>query len=73
MERRKKKQMRDSRINSTKLLVERMSQMKEPPKVFLCASAIGYYGDKGDAILSEKSEKGKGYLADLCDEWEQDR
>jgi len=67
----KKKQMRDSRINSTKLLVERMSQMKEPPKVFLCASAIGYYGDSGDTILSEKSEKGKGYLADLCDEWEQ--
>lgn len=65
-----KKKMRDSRINSTKLLVDTIGKLEKKPKVFVCASAIGYYGDRGSEELTEESTKGRGYLADLCGDWE---
>ena len=66
----KKRRMRASRLDSTKLLCSRMAQMQTPPRVFLCASAIGFYGDRGDQTLTEESERGTGFLADLCADWE---
>jgi uncharacterized protein (TIGR01777 family) len=65
-----KKRLRDSRINSTKLLVDTMAKLSAKPKVFVCASAIGYYGDRGSEELTEESSKGRGFLADLCKDWE---
>ncbi len=62
--------MRQSRMASTRLLVETIVAMKKRPKVFICASAIGYYGSRGDEILDESKPVGKGFLADLCEEWE---
>lgn len=65
-----KKKMRDSRINSTKLLVDTIGKLQNKPKVFVCASAIGYYGDRGSEELTEESTMGRGYLAELCKDWE---
>jgi len=66
----KKRRMRASRLDSTKLLCSRMAQLQKPPKVFLCASAIGFYGDRGDQAVTEDSDRGTGFLADLCSDWE---
>ncbi len=60
----------DSRVASTRLLAETLARLAQPPKVFLSASAIGYYGDRGDAPVTEASEPGRGFLADVCREWE---
>lgn len=65
-----KKKIRDSRVNGTRLLAATLAQLKTPPKTLVCASAIGFYGDRGDEILTEESPKGSGFLADVCDEWE---
>ena len=62
--------IRDSRIQGTRLLCEALAGLKKPPKVFVCASAIGYYGDRGGEMLDESSESGDDYLADVCREWE---
>jgi uncharacterized protein (TIGR01777 family) len=66
----KKKLIRDSRVDSTTLLAKTMSEMPEKPKFFVCASAIGYYGRRGDEVLTEDSEPGTGFLPDVCQEWE---
>jgi uncharacterized protein (TIGR01777 family) len=66
----KKTRMRQSRIDSTRLLCQNMAQMKNPPKIFVCASAIGFYGDRGADVLTEQSTRGSGFLAELCQEWE---
>jgi uncharacterized protein (TIGR01777 family) len=62
--------IRDSRIESTRLLSETLAQLKEPPRTFICASATGYYGDRGDELLTEESPPGEGFLADVCRAWE---
>src|SRR5205807_4987364 len=67
----KKKRIRESRIKGTKLLSETLATVSTPPKVFLCASATGFYGDRGDEILDEDSAPGKGFLAGVCREWEE--
>ncbi len=67
----KKRAIYNSRINSTKLLVEKISKLPTPPKVFICASAIGYYGDRGDEILTEESSPGEGFLAKTAYDWEE--
>lgn len=67
----KKKRIRDSRIQGTQLLSETMAKLSRPPRVFLCASATGFYGDRGDEILDEDSAAGKGFLAGVCREWEE--
>jgi uncharacterized protein len=66
----KKELLRSSRIDSTRFLVESICRMKKPPRVFISASAIGYYGDGKDKILDEAGPLGKGFLSLLCEEWE---
>ncbi|MBI1983064.1 MAG: TIGR01777 family protein [Acidobacteria bacterium] len=66
----RKTRIRDSRIKSARLLSDSLARLENPPKVLVCASAIGYYGDRGDEILREDSAPGSGFLADLCREWE---
>ena len=65
-----KQEIRDSRIKSTRLISETIAQSDSKPAVFLCASALGYYADRGDEILTENSPKGEGFLADVTAEWE---
>lgn len=67
-----KQLIRDSRILSTRHLVEAMRQTVHPPKVLVNASATGYYGDRGDEELSEESPPGKGFLAEVCQLWEEE-
>lgn len=67
----KKERIRYSRVNSTVLLSQALSQLRKPPSVFVSASAIGYYGNRGDELLTEKSLKGRGFMADVCQEWEE--
>ncbi len=61
-----------SRVDLTRQIVSQLRTWKPEnrPKVFLCASAVGYYGDRGDEVLEENSPSGTGYLAGLCKEWE---
>lgn len=66
----KKRRIRDSRVKGTQVLSEALAELKQPPKVWLCASAIGFYGDRGDEVLSEQSGSGEGFLADVCKHWE---
>lgn len=67
----RKKAIRNSRIESTSLLAQRLAALAKPPKVFVCASAIGIYGDRGDTLLDEDSEVGKGFLEDVAVDWEE--
>lgn len=66
-----KRKIHDSRINGTHLLSEAIAKLKQKPEVFLCASATGIYGDRGDETLDEQSDSGGGFLAGVCREWEQ--
>ncbi|MFQ5751981.1 MAG: TIGR01777 family oxidoreductase [bacterium] len=59
-----------SRVPLTRFLSKTLTELKTPPNVFVCASAIGYYGDRGDEILQEDSPSGQGFLAELTREWE---
>ncbi|MEC9491517.1 TIGR01777 family oxidoreductase [Flexistipes sp.] len=68
----KKKAIRESRINTTRFLVERIKQLETPPEVFFSASAIGYYGDKGETVVDEECEKGANFISDLCWDWEKE-
>jgi uncharacterized protein (TIGR01777 family) len=65
-----KEKIRESRIKGTRLLVERLKKTKLLPHLLICASAIGYYGNRGKEMLTETSHKGDGFLADLGGEWE---
>ncbi|QDT88916.1 TIGR01777 family oxidoreductase [Gimesia algae] len=65
-----KQSIYNSRVQSTSLLANSMAQLDQPPSIFICASAIGYYGDRGDERLDENSERGNGFLADVCEGWE---
>ena len=65
-----KREIRDSRVISATLLAETLAQLTPKPQAFLCASALGYYGDRGDETLTEDSSKGSGFLADVTAEWE---
>jgi hypothetical protein len=65
-----KGRIRDSRVLGTRHLVDAIGQMARKPKVLVCASAIGYYGDRGEEVLTESSAPGTGFLADVCRGWE---
>lgn len=65
-----KKQLRDSRVQSTRLLCETLAELNTKPRVHVNASAIGYYGVRGKEEITENSPGGTGFLADLCREWE---
>lgn len=60
-----------SRVRDTWLLSQVLLRLCSPPKTVICASAIGYYGDRGIEMLNEKSPAGCGFLADLCKKWEE--
>lgn len=62
--------IRDSRVDGTRLLAEHVARLEPPPRVFICASATGYYGDRGDELLTEDSAPGSGFLAEVCRAWE---
>lgn len=65
-----KKEILESRTNSTRLLATTMAASAHKPSVFLSGSAIGFYGAQGDAKLDETSPLGDGFLADVCQQWE---
>ena len=66
----KKNKIRESRIKGTKLISDTISQLEQKPKVFISASAIGYYGNRGNEILTEDSMPGDDFLARVCRDWE---
>jgi uncharacterized protein (TIGR01777 family) len=66
----KKLKIRNSRVAGTAALAAALAQTKAKPQVFVCSSAIGYYGDRGDEVLNEASAPGAGFLPDVCREWE---
>ena len=65
-----KARIRDSRVKSTELLANALAGLNSPPKVFACASATGYYGDRGGEILTEDAAPGTDFLAGVGVEWE---
>jgi uncharacterized protein len=66
----KKTKIRESRVAGTRTLVHALAKAAKRPRVLISASAIGFYGDRGDDVLNEKSPAGAGFLADVCREWE---
>ena len=68
--RKQKAKIRDSRVNGTCFLAETLAAMDSPPKMLVCASAVGIYGDRGDEVLDESSPPGEGFLSEVCREWE---
>lgn len=65
-----KDRLRTSRVEGTRFLCETLTQLQRPPKALICASAIGYYGDRGADMLNEAASPGEGFLSDLCRDWE---
>jgi hypothetical protein len=65
-----KRRIRDSRVLGTRRLVDAIGRVKHKPKVLVCASAIGYYGERGEEELTESAGPGKGFLAETCKAWE---
>ena len=68
---RKRVSISESRILGTNHLIETLEASNTAPQVFISASAVGYYGDRGQETLTEESSKGFGYLTDVCEGWEQ--
>lgn len=66
----KKRAIRESRSQGTSVLSEALAKLSRPPLVFVSASAIGYYGDRGDELLTESSAPGDDFLSSVCVEWE---
>jgi uncharacterized protein (TIGR01777 family) len=66
----KKRRIVESRVQSTRLLAETLARLQTRPRAFLCASAIGYYGDRGSELLTEESAPGVDFLSRVCREWE---
>jgi uncharacterized protein (TIGR01777 family) len=65
-----KREMTESRVQTTRVLAETLAQLKTPPQVLVAASAVGFYGDRGDEVLDEDSAAGSGYFPELCAAWE---
>ena len=65
-----KRKIHDSRVRGTTLLAETLVKLDRPPKVLLSGSAVGYYGDRGDEVLTEQSRASDGFLANVCVDWE---
>jgi uncharacterized protein (TIGR01777 family) len=66
----KKNKIIESRNKSTRLIAEKLAGMASPPRVLICASAIGYYGDRGDHIMTEANECGADFISGVCNDWE---
>jgi uncharacterized protein (TIGR01777 family) len=67
-----KRRIRESRVAGTRNLVEALATLTHRPEVLICASAIGYYGSRGDEILTESSSPGSGFLPEVCVAWERE-
>src|SRR5262245_56028666 len=67
-----KDRIRSSRVNTTRALVGAIAKAKAKPKFLISGSAVGYYGPRGDELLTENSPAGTGFLADVCREWERE-
>ncbi len=68
----KERRVRDSRILGTRHLVQTLAGLEKKPRVLVAASAVGYYGDRGDEIIDERAGAGSDFLAKLCDDWERE-
>lgn len=66
----KKAAIRRSRVDATRRLCQTLAKLKRAPRVLICASAVGYYGNRGDEQLDESAAPGAGFLADVCRDWE---
>jgi len=66
----KKKAIRESRVQGTRNLAAALAQSEVKPRVLVCASAVGFYGNRGDELLPEESPGGQGFLPEVCREWE---
>jgi uncharacterized protein (TIGR01777 family) len=66
----RKQILRSSRIDSTRLLVDSLSRLQRKPRVFVCASAIGFYGNRGDEILTEENHQGSDFISFVTRDWE---
>jgi uncharacterized protein (TIGR01777 family) len=66
----RKAAIRDSRVKGTRLLCEALAGLARPPETLVCASAVGYYGDRGEEVLTEESPPGAGFLPEVSREWE---
>jgi uncharacterized protein (TIGR01777 family) len=65
-----KRRIRDSRVQGTRVLSDALTKLSTPPKVLVCASATGFYGNRGAEWLDERSAPGQGFLAETCQQWE---
>ena len=66
----KRERIRSSRVQGTQLLAQALARLSRPPEVLVSASAVGYYGNRGDESLDEQSPPGSGFLAEVCRQWE---
>jgi uncharacterized protein (TIGR01777 family) len=66
----KRKAVRESRVQGTANLAAALAEAESKPRIFICASAIGYYGSRGEEVLTEASAAGQGFLPEVCREWE---
>ena len=66
----RKRRIKESRVRGTLLLAETLAGLERPPRVLVSASAVGFYGDRGDEDLTEESPAGSGFLSEVCREWE---
>jgi hypothetical protein len=62
--------IRSSRVDGTRLIARSLAGLPDGPRILISASAIGFYGDRGDQIVDEQSSAGSGFLADVCRDWE---
>jgi uncharacterized protein len=67
-----KRRIRESRVVGTRNLVQALSKLRNTPQTLICASAVGYYGSRGDEVLREDSAPNHSYLAEVCTAWEQE-
>lgn len=66
----RKKAILESRTKSADLLIDKLEALKHPLKAFVSASAVGFYGNRGDNLMQEQDEPGKGFLSEVCEAWE---
>lgn len=67
-----KQKIHETRVTGTRNLVQALSTVSQRPAVLICGSAIGYYGSRGDEVLTESSAPGSGFVAEICIEWEKE-
>jgi uncharacterized protein (TIGR01777 family) len=67
-----KRRIRESRVRGTAVIAAAAASRERRPATFVCASAVGYYGDRGDEVLTEQSAPGDDFLADVCAAWERE-